>query len=244
MEALYRVRAQEHEKRMIQQEKLPAQKRYCTTEAGRARLKHALLQPSEAPAIHNDFLLRLAWAECLSASEIEAIIDEYRLRVETALSMCQNMEFPSRERNGADAARGDAIHRVVGRCAGRVPSGTHRTARIIPWRVDRRRYAAAHPQKVCRLVLLAPGGIAAMRSAALLKTILFSMQRQKGAARMKRLVFGRREILPEASRFFDLLQQHYVPRIGSPPLLSDEQMKRIACPVLMMTGGEDAFFNA
>ena len=106
------------------------------------------------------------------------------------------------------------------------------------------RYAAAHPRKVCRLVLLAPGGIAPMRTAALLKTMLFSMQRQKGAARMKRMVFGRGEILPEVSRFFDLLQQHYVPRIGSPPLLSDEQMKRIACPVLMMTGGEDAFFNA
>jgi DNA-binding PadR family transcriptional regulator len=77
------------EKRTIQQEKLPAQKRYYTTEEGRARLKHALLQTSEAPAIHNDFLLRLAWAECLSASEIEGIIGEYRLRVETALSMCQ-----------------------------------------------------------------------------------------------------------------------------------------------------------
>ncbi len=106
------------------------------------------------------------------------------------------------------------------------------------------RYAAARPQKACRLVLLAPGGIAPMRIAALLKTILYSMQRKKGAERMKRMVFGKGEILPEVSRFFDLLQQHYVPRIGSPPLLSDEEMKRIACPLLMMTGGEDAFFNA
>ena len=77
------------EKRTIQQEKLPAQKRYHITEAGRARLKQALLQPSEAPAIRNDFLLRLAWAECLSAGEIMAIIDEYQVRVETELSMCQ-----------------------------------------------------------------------------------------------------------------------------------------------------------
>ena len=106
------------------------------------------------------------------------------------------------------------------------------------------RYTAARPEKVCRLVLLAPGGIAPMRTTALVKTILYSMQRQKGAERMKRMVFGRGEILPEVSRFFDLLQQHYVPRLGSPPLLSDEEIKRIACPVLMMTGGEDAFFNA
>jgi DNA-binding PadR family transcriptional regulator len=77
------------EKRTIQQEKLPAQKRYHITEAGRARLKQALLQPSEAPAIRNDFLLRLAWAECLSAGEITGIIGEYQIRVETELSMCQ-----------------------------------------------------------------------------------------------------------------------------------------------------------
>ena len=124
------------EKRTIQQEKLPAQKRYQITEAGREHLQQASLQPSEAPASRN------------------------------------------------------------------------------------------------------------LRTAALLKTVRFSMQRQKGAGRMKRMIFGRGEILPEVSRFFDLLQQHYVPRFGSPPALSDEQLKLIACPVLMMAGGEDAFFNA
>ena len=77
------------EKRTIQQEKLPAQKRYQITEAGRAHLQQALLQPSEAPVIRNDFLLRLAWAECLSAGEITGIIDEYQARLETELSMCQ-----------------------------------------------------------------------------------------------------------------------------------------------------------
>ena len=85
------------EKRTIQQEKLPAQKRYHITEAGRARLKQALLQPSEAPAIRNDFLLRLAWAECLSAGEITGIIDEYQVRVETELSMCQEKMRRERE---------------------------------------------------------------------------------------------------------------------------------------------------
>jgi DNA-binding PadR family transcriptional regulator len=76
------------EKRTIQQEKLPAQKRYHATDAGRARLKQALLQPSDAPAFRNDFLLRLAWTEYLSDGEIKRIIDEYRLCVETERKMC------------------------------------------------------------------------------------------------------------------------------------------------------------
>lgn len=106
------------------------------------------------------------------------------------------------------------------------------------------RYAAARPAKTSRIVLLAPGGIVPIRPGALFKTIVYSMQRQKGALRMKRMVFGKGEILPEVSRFFDLLQQHYVPRLGSPPLLSDDEVKSISCPLLMMAGGEDAFFNA
>ncbi len=79
------------EKRTIQQEKLPAQKRYRITEAGRVRLKQALFQPSEAPAIRNDFLLRLACAECLSDNEITGILHEYQLQVETELGMCQEI---------------------------------------------------------------------------------------------------------------------------------------------------------
>lgn len=77
------------EKQTIQQEKLPAQKRYDVTEAGRTRLKQALLLPSEAPAMRNDFLLRLACAECLSAGEITGIMNEYQRTVETELAMCR-----------------------------------------------------------------------------------------------------------------------------------------------------------
>ncbi len=36
---------------------------------------------------------------------------------------------------------------------------------------------------------------------------------------MKRMVFGTDDILPEISRFFDLLQLHYAPRFGSPRLM-------------------------
>lgn len=106
------------------------------------------------------------------------------------------------------------------------------------------KYASGRPERVNRLVMLAPGGIAPARTSAVLKTILYSMQKEKGAQKMKRMVFGTDDILPEISRFFDLLQLHFAPRFGSPPLLTDGELRRIACPVLLATGGEDAFFNA
>lgn len=106
------------------------------------------------------------------------------------------------------------------------------------------KYAARRSARVNRLALLAPGGIAAARTSAIMRTVLYSMQKQRGAEKMKRMVFGDGEILPEVSRFFDLLQQHYAPRFGSPKLLSDGELRGVACPVLLTEGGRDAFFDA
>jgi pimeloyl-ACP methyl ester carboxylesterase len=106
------------------------------------------------------------------------------------------------------------------------------------------KYATHRKPRVSRLALLAPGGICPARASTILKTIVYSMQKERGAEKMKRLVFGKGEILPEISLFFDLLQQHYVPRFGSPPLLSDDELRAITCPVLLAEGGKDAFFNA
>ena len=106
------------------------------------------------------------------------------------------------------------------------------------------KYAAHRPGRSCRVVLLAPGGISPARTSAILKTVLYSLQKEKGAEKLKRLIFGPGDILQEVSRFFDLLQKHYAPRFGSPKLLTDAEIGGIACPVLMISGGEDAFFNA
>jgi PadR family transcriptional regulator AphA len=94
-------------KRTIQQEKLPAQKRYSIAEEGWKRLKAALLRPSDAPAMRNDFLLRLAWAECLSAGELTACIDEYQQTVETELAMCR--EKMRRRQPGCRSPREDYV---------------------------------------------------------------------------------------------------------------------------------------
>lgn len=77
------------EKQIIQQEKLPAQKRYSATAEGKRRLREAVMQPSGAPEVKNDFLLRLAWSECLSSSELIGMLDGYQKRIETELLMCR-----------------------------------------------------------------------------------------------------------------------------------------------------------
>jgi PadR family transcriptional regulator, regulatory protein AphA len=76
------------EKETIQQEKLPAQKRYHATDLGKLRLREAVLRPAEELSIKNDFLLHLTWSECLSTKDILEIADEYQRRMEVELAMC------------------------------------------------------------------------------------------------------------------------------------------------------------
>lgn len=77
------------EKETVPQEKLPPQKRYRATVPGRERLKNAVMQPADAVSARNDFLLHLAWSECLSAGEIETLIDAYQQKTEVELAMCR-----------------------------------------------------------------------------------------------------------------------------------------------------------
>jgi PadR family transcriptional regulator AphA len=77
------------EKQTIVQEKLPAQKRYKATASGRGRQREAVLRQPEVVSIKNDFLLHLAWSECLSLDEILALIDGYERSLELELAMCR-----------------------------------------------------------------------------------------------------------------------------------------------------------
>jgi PadR family transcriptional regulator, regulatory protein AphA len=77
------------EKQVVEQEKLPPQKRYRATAAGRETLRGAVLGPAEVMATRNDFLLHLASSACLSIGELLGLIDAYREQTELELTMCR-----------------------------------------------------------------------------------------------------------------------------------------------------------
>lgn len=77
------------EKKTVQQDKLPAQKRYSATAAGREQLKIAMLEPSHAPQEAGGFLMHLMWASCLAGEALQGLIDSYQKSVEVELAMCR-----------------------------------------------------------------------------------------------------------------------------------------------------------
>jgi PadR family transcriptional regulator AphA len=71
------------------QEDSPSRKIYSITPKGQAELRNWLLSEPEAPQLKNSFLIQLAWADQLSANELEALFGKYEAEMQMQLSMLQ-----------------------------------------------------------------------------------------------------------------------------------------------------------
>lgn len=105
------------------------------------------------------------------------------------------------------------------------------------------KFATTHLERVTRLVLLAPGGIAPTRLSFILKAVAFSLLGRWGAQKINRLVFGKQTIHPEAAQFMEAIYTHFNTRVGKEYLFPDEALQRLKMPVLFIGGAQDALFN-
>ena len=105
------------------------------------------------------------------------------------------------------------------------------------------RFAASYPQRVERLVLLAPGGIVPVRSSFILKAVFFSMFGHWGADKINRLVLGKQPMHPEAVSFMNSIYAHFKTRRGKEYLFTDDELSRLNMPTLLIVGKEDALFD-
>lgn len=72
------------------QESLPAKKVYSITEQGLAELRRSLLATPEAPELHKNFLIQMAWAETLADDEVLALLEHYKDEITARLRMLQD----------------------------------------------------------------------------------------------------------------------------------------------------------
>jgi PadR family transcriptional regulator AphA len=89
-----------------QQEKYPARKVYTITEKGRKELREWLLSEPELPSLRDIVLVRLAWADSLSDSELGELIQAYEKQLSDQAIMCRETQrrgSPSPGRNPREA---------------------------------------------------------------------------------------------------------------------------------------------
>lgn len=101
------------------------------------------------------------------------------------------------------------------------------------------RFATCHPDRVSKLVLLAPGGIRPARRSFILKAIFYSMFSRQGGEKINRFVLGKDAIHPEAVKFMDAMMTHFKPRVEKEYIFTDEELKRLDMPVLLLGGTKD-----
>lgn len=106
------------------------------------------------------------------------------------------------------------------------------------------KFAAAHPGKVEKLVLIAPSGIVPTSLSFVGKTILYLMMGEKGRDALNRMIFGMDEIPQEVKNFTRLIGENFNPLTGAMPTLPDEEMRKLTMPLLFVAGENDTLTNA
>jgi pimeloyl-ACP methyl ester carboxylesterase len=98
-------------------------------------------------------------------------------------------------------------------------------------------YAGRHPQRITRLALLCPGGIAPARLSFILRAVwLMRFERERGTERMARFVAGGQPVAEETIQYTALISRAFNPRMAL-PLLSDAEIAALSMPTLLIVGG-------
>lgn len=106
------------------------------------------------------------------------------------------------------------------------------------------RYAAAHPEKVEKLVLIAPSGIAQTNASFVIKTVLYLMMGARGRKALNKMIFGKDDIPEEVVEFTRLIGENFNPLTGALPILQDGGMRKLTMPLLFIAGENDTLTNA
>jgi pimeloyl-ACP methyl ester carboxylesterase len=106
------------------------------------------------------------------------------------------------------------------------------------------KFATSRPERVDKLALLTPGGITPDRISFALRAIPLSFMGRWGIERINRMVFGPQPIPAEVNEATTLILTHFKPRIGVLPIFSDEELRRLTMPTLLLIGQGDALRDA
>lgn len=105
------------------------------------------------------------------------------------------------------------------------------------------RFATSHPERVSRLVLLAPAGVVPARLSFILKAIVFPMLGRWGKEPFNRMIFGKQPMHPEAVKFMNTIRANFNARMEKEYIFSDSELKRLDMPTLLIGGAQDALID-
>ncbi|WP_152392816.1 alpha/beta fold hydrolase [Paenibacillus guangzhouensis] len=113
------------------------------------------------------------------------------------------------------------------------------------------RYATLHPDKVNKLIVLCPGGLAMQRRDFLIRALLHKISARGNKSKEIGGVLGMDTRNPEeadnmrkALEFVLLITKYEKPRFATFPVFSGAELTRLTMPILVIFGDRDFLFNA
>jgi len=104
-------------------------------------------------------------------------------------------------------------------------------------------YAIRRPEKVERLVLLAPGGLGAVRLGFLLQAAMLPFLGERGLKRVLGAT-GADATPSVVGRYMQLIFTHFIPRRDALPRFSPRELRRLRMPILMIVGAKDTLLDS
>jgi pimeloyl-ACP methyl ester carboxylesterase len=100
--------------------------------------------------------------------------------------------------------------------------------------------ATAAPERVDRLVLISPAGVIADRPSFVLRALLYQRLGDWGARQIARMVFAPRPAPAEVAAGVAFMARHFRARVGILSRFTDDELRRVAMPALLVGGEGDA----
>ncbi len=103
------------------------------------------------------------------------------------------------------------------------------------------RFAIDYPERVSKLFLLAPAGLAPVKKA--LSFLFLSLMGKWGREKILKKLFKGREITQELRIFFDVTAGNCKPRYGNIPVFRDDELSSLKMPVIYIGAKEDVLID-
>jgi pimeloyl-ACP methyl ester carboxylesterase len=110
-------------------------------------------------------------------------------------------------------------------------------------------YAIRRPNKVERLALLSPGGIGRQKTGILVISIPMRMLGNWGTRKLRDMILGRMPAdaspaVRHFANFMALVHENFRPRRVKLPIFSDDALKELTMPIMVIVGGKDLLLDS
>ena len=106
------------------------------------------------------------------------------------------------------------------------------------------KFAISQPERVTALVVLSPGGITPDKLSFVVRALPLLLLGRWGIKRINRMVLAGQSVPAEVEEAMTVLITHFKARIGTLPIFSDTELRRLTMPVQLVMGARDAIRDA